>query len=543
MPETFDPYHRWLGVCPKDQPPNHYRLLGIELFESDREVIENAAEQRMLFLRTYQLGPHVASSQKLLNEVAAAKVCLLNPEAKASYDFALGLASEANATAPPPIKDVSTLSPSPERDLVVLPRVATSLRGYKFKTPQWALPTIAVVLISATVAVAVWIRAELSSGRRSGPLPAVNLAPRDHRTTAPPGSKTIAPAHPEASTPRTFRTAKVGGGLADEFFEDVCEGGLLVGFSVSDTNAYGGRLCVASMQPIYRNGKDRILGKRYGAPSQNFVNIEAKAGYAVGGIVGSSGHKFGGFEVIFCRIQGTRLDTRDSYRSSWFGGTENKDGSRELGGTGDLISGIYGTHGPDIGRVGLVCVDMGLQSDTRQQQTSASTIPSWIELAKSLNDFSQWQVDRGDCRAEHGALVASGESAMTFKYRLPTDFVLTFKMNVLSGTRPRVLFSTFFVGDEGLMKVIRVFGKQLNTNGSGFVYQNNQSMALRVVARGTDVALFINGNLIASTVRSAGEDNELILTGGDGWSKGTTEYSDFQIEPAEVQRVSPNRAT
>ena len=42
MPEKFDPYHKWLGIPPKDQPPNHYRLLGIELFESDADVIATA---------------------------------------------------------------------------------------------------------------------------------------------------------------------------------------------------------------------------------------------------------------------------------------------------------------------------------------------------------------------------------------------------------------------------------------------------------------------------------------------------------------------
>jgi hypothetical protein len=26
----FDPYYHWLGIAPKDQPPNHYRLLGVE---------------------------------------------------------------------------------------------------------------------------------------------------------------------------------------------------------------------------------------------------------------------------------------------------------------------------------------------------------------------------------------------------------------------------------------------------------------------------------------------------------------------------------
>jgi hypothetical protein len=25
----FDPYHVWLGIPPHEQPPNHYRLLGI----------------------------------------------------------------------------------------------------------------------------------------------------------------------------------------------------------------------------------------------------------------------------------------------------------------------------------------------------------------------------------------------------------------------------------------------------------------------------------------------------------------------------------
>ncbi|HQU46307.1 MAG TPA: hypothetical protein PK867_26105 [Pirellulales bacterium] len=42
MPETFDPYRKWLGISPKDQPPDHYRLLGIELFDDDPDVIEAA---------------------------------------------------------------------------------------------------------------------------------------------------------------------------------------------------------------------------------------------------------------------------------------------------------------------------------------------------------------------------------------------------------------------------------------------------------------------------------------------------------------------
>jgi hypothetical protein len=65
MPESFDAYYKWLGISPKDQPPNHYRLLGIELFDDDPDVIEAAADQRMAHVRTYQTGPNSALSQKI----------------------------------------------------------------------------------------------------------------------------------------------------------------------------------------------------------------------------------------------------------------------------------------------------------------------------------------------------------------------------------------------------------------------------------------------------------------------------------------------
>jgi hypothetical protein len=86
MADSFDPYHKWLGIPPKDQPPNHYRLLALELFESDPDVIESAADQRMAHVRTFQTGQNSALSQRILNELSAAKICLLNPQKKAEYD-------------------------------------------------------------------------------------------------------------------------------------------------------------------------------------------------------------------------------------------------------------------------------------------------------------------------------------------------------------------------------------------------------------------------------------------------------------------------
>lgn len=114
MPPGFDPYHKWLGIPPEDQPPNHYRLLAVRLFESDPDVIESAADQRMAHLRTHQAGQHSALSQKLLNEVAAAKVCLLNPEKKARYDESLRREAAAKARfEPPPVPSAPMPPASP----------------------------------------------------------------------------------------------------------------------------------------------------------------------------------------------------------------------------------------------------------------------------------------------------------------------------------------------------------------------------------------------------------------------------------------------
>jgi hypothetical protein len=97
--EPFDPYHKWLGIPRHEQPPDHYRLLGISPFEGDAEVIQAAADRQMGHVRTYQTGPHAEASQRLLNELAAAAVCLLDREKKAAYDARLR--ARLAATRPP----------------------------------------------------------------------------------------------------------------------------------------------------------------------------------------------------------------------------------------------------------------------------------------------------------------------------------------------------------------------------------------------------------------------------------------------------------
>ena len=48
MAELFDPYYKWLGIPIEEQPVNHYRLLGIKMFEADPDVIAEAADHGWL---------------------------------------------------------------------------------------------------------------------------------------------------------------------------------------------------------------------------------------------------------------------------------------------------------------------------------------------------------------------------------------------------------------------------------------------------------------------------------------------------------------
>jgi len=86
MHQGFDAYHQWLGIPPQEQPPQHYRLLGLTLFEDNRSVIANAAERQSMLVRTYQMGQFADAANVLLREISTAKVCLLDEAKKADYD-------------------------------------------------------------------------------------------------------------------------------------------------------------------------------------------------------------------------------------------------------------------------------------------------------------------------------------------------------------------------------------------------------------------------------------------------------------------------
>ena len=118
MGDAFDPYYIWLGIPPDDQPPNHYRLLGVTLFEANREVIEAAANRQMAYMQEISAGDeHIDEAQKILGELSKARVCLLNSEKKTAYDADLrasfdSLDHASESTDKPPAESAAPATPS-----------------------------------------------------------------------------------------------------------------------------------------------------------------------------------------------------------------------------------------------------------------------------------------------------------------------------------------------------------------------------------------------------------------------------------------------
>lgn len=115
MPDPpFDPYHKWLGISAKDQPANHYRLLGLDLFEADAEVIESAAMRQMSHVRSFAIGKYGDVSQSILNEIAKAKLTLIQEESKKAYDRKLrDLASHSSSSPNPEVNSGKNIVAAP----------------------------------------------------------------------------------------------------------------------------------------------------------------------------------------------------------------------------------------------------------------------------------------------------------------------------------------------------------------------------------------------------------------------------------------------
>ncbi|MGA2253090.1 MAG: hypothetical protein ABSG53_00380 [Thermoguttaceae bacterium] len=209
---SFDPYLNWLGIPPHEQPPNLYRLLGIVLFESNPEVIQQAADLQSLRVGGFQAGPQGEMCQQLLSEIAMAQFCLLDPQQKAAYDSQLceilaRRGERAVVAAPPvsmagsrqfnpsspmrvPISGAGAMPgpaampiPSPQPAMQMPPTMMAAQSGFAPTMPRHSAP--------AALPVAAPFSAPIAKAIVATPVPA-----RVQHSTAPPTFPPTAPQRP-----------------------------------------------------------------------------------------------------------------------------------------------------------------------------------------------------------------------------------------------------------------------------------------------------------------------------------------------------------
>gem|GEM_PF-1404376 len=136
--EEFDPYHEWLGIPPGEQPPNHYRLLGLTLFENNPRVIDNGADRELAHIRKFQAGKHADAAGRILNEISRARICLLNLDQKSAYDRELR-ANQPGTTA----EDVREIPTWPIGQLpATVPEVLTGIAANEANTVSQSEPVV-----------------------------------------------------------------------------------------------------------------------------------------------------------------------------------------------------------------------------------------------------------------------------------------------------------------------------------------------------------------------------------------------------------------
>ena len=163
----FDYLHKWLGIPPEEQPPNHYRLLGISLFESDADVIDAAADKQLLFLHDLVNGEHGEVAEELSNQICAVRLLLLNADKKQAYDRTLqaqrdgskkpvqagpSIAGNVGSNGPPVVQVPATVAASkqPQVRLRARPQTGNSAR-HRAKRVSWGGRTIKLSIYSGLI--------------------------------------------------------------------------------------------------------------------------------------------------------------------------------------------------------------------------------------------------------------------------------------------------------------------------------------------------------------------------------------------------------
>jgi hypothetical protein len=139
----------------------------------------------------------------------------------------------------------------------------------------------------------------------------------------------------------------------------------------------------------------------------------------------------------------------------------------------------------------------------------------------------QWQKSRGKWKIADGALTGKGDSITDCYVTVGPPFTLDFKIKVIDGMRPRVRIGSLECGNEGYEKTLALYPP--GRDEGLFPYERGQSYSVSLVVTVKSVEFYVNGELISTGPGLDREVDKLEFSGGDSWSKGTTEYRDIFI--------------
>lgn len=177
------------------------------------------------------------------------------------------------------------------------------------------------------------------------------------------------------------------GGGGPEFREVPESGALLVGFELT-TETYRQRTAITSIRPLFRGRQGifegRLHGKLYGRPTR----VEAKPGYAVGGLFVHSGDGLNGMEITFMRVDGGLLDPTDRYTTARYG-EFYPDGSdtREVIPRDTFVIGIHGKAAPEGNHMGLGLVTVPAMLRGPRSLEPADEPAFFARIAQKLDDI------------------------------------------------------------------------------------------------------------------------------------------------------------
>lgn len=109
--------------------------------------------------------------------------------------------------------------------------------------------------------------------------------------------------------------------------------------------AWEGHPCIEGIRPLFED-----------APVKNFTErVLAKSGYAVGGVNLEASPYFSGFQIIFMKLDGKKLNPKDTYLSDWVrAGDEKATQSATYKSDGKLVVGIHGNRGAITNTMGIL---------------------------------------------------------------------------------------------------------------------------------------------------------------------------------------------